>query len=234
MIDVQLEKFQGPLHLLLQLIQKEELDITEISLATVAIQYIEYIQNSPDIDPEEIADFLIVASKLLLIKSAALLPYIDPEEEQEIDDFEAQLRMYREFLEASKKVEAMIEAKRFTFARPFNLQAILSSAHLFCPPQGLTAVGVASIFQEIIDRLKPQVKLEETRLEKKVSLEEKIFSLRQEIFHRLEVKFSRILQEAESKTEVVVVFLALLELVKQREASASQETLFAEILISKY
>ena len=134
LMNFKIDKFEGPLALLLQLIEKEELDITEISLAKIADQYIEYIRSCKGIGPEELADFLVVAAKLLLIKSRALLPFLKGEAEEEIEEFEHQLRMYKEFLEAAKKIEAIIGKKRFSFAREFNRQAFLASAHLFSPP----------------------------------------------------------------------------------------------------
>jgi len=84
MIDIKIDKFRGPLGLLLQIIENEELDITEVSLARIADQYVKYIRSSNDIDPDKMADFLVLAAKLLLIKSKALLPYLYPEEEEEI------------------------------------------------------------------------------------------------------------------------------------------------------
>ena len=96
-MNFKIDKFEGPLGLLLQLIEKEEMDITEISLAKIADQYIEYIRSYKGIGPEEMADFLVVAAKLLLIKSRALLPFLKGEAEEEIQEFEHQLRMYKEF-----------------------------------------------------------------------------------------------------------------------------------------
>ena len=122
-MNFKIDKFEGPLGLLLQLIEKEELDITQISLAKIADQYIEYIKQAKELKPEELADFLVVAAKLLLIKSRALLPFLKGEAEQEIQEFEEQLRMYQEFLSAAKKLEIIIGQKRFSFAREFNRQA---------------------------------------------------------------------------------------------------------------
>ena len=104
MDNIKIEQFEGPLALLVKLIDKAELDITQVSLAMVADQYIAHLKRLVNLDPEEMADFLVIASRLLLIKSKALLPYLLPEEEEAIEDLEEQLRMYKEFLEATKKV----------------------------------------------------------------------------------------------------------------------------------
>lgn len=230
---IKLEKFEGPLGLLLQLIEKEEMDITQISLAKIADQYIEYIRSSDNLKPEEMADFLVVAAKLLLIKSRALLPFLRGEEEEEIEEFEQQLRMYKEFLEAAKKLEAIIGKKKFSFAREFDRRAILQSAQIFSPPKKLTAGELASVFSEIIKTIKPVEKLEEKSLERAVSIEDKILAIQETLVNRLKISFNNILASAENKTEIIVSFLALLELIKQRNVVVAQGEMFGEIEINK-
>ena len=230
---IKIDKFEGPLGLLLQLIEKEELDITEISLAKIADQYIEYIRNSEHLKPEEMADFLVVAAKLLLIKSRALLPFLKGEAEAEIQEFEQQLRMYKEFLEAAKKIEAIISKKRFSFAREFNRQAVLASAHLFSPPKRLKAVTLRDIFNEIIKNIQPPEELEEQSLEQAVNIEDKILAIQQSLINKLKVSFNYVLAAAQNKTEIIVSFLALLELIKQRNVIVAQVEMFGEIEVSK-
>lgn len=111
MLQIKTEKFQGPLNLLLKLIEKEKLDITEVNLAKIANQYIEYIKKLTKIDPDDLADFLVVAAKLLLLKSKALLPYLCFEDEDETDELEKQLKMYKEFLQATEQIENIIKEK---------------------------------------------------------------------------------------------------------------------------
>ena len=117
MHEVKLEQFTGPLGLLLRLIEKEELDITELSLAKIADNYVDYIQANKNIPDEELADFLVLAARLLYIKSKALLPYLvfdDPEDNE--DDLERQLKMYQEFVTASEVLAVLIGRKKFLFA----------------------------------------------------------------------------------------------------------------------
>ncbi|MFH1255646.1 MAG: segregation/condensation protein A [bacterium] len=232
-MNFKIDKFEGPLNLLLQLIEKQELDITEISLAKIADQYIEYIKNCESILPEELADFLVVAAKLLLIKSMALSPFLKAEDEEEILEFENQLKMYKEFLEASEKIEAIIEKKRFSFAREFNKQAFLASANIFSPPKKLTASDLSAILGEIIGNIKPIEKIEEKNLEKIVSIEEKILAIQKKLVDRIKMSFNNILANAQDKTEIIVSFLALLELMKQKDISAVQMIMFGEIEINR-
>jgi len=233
MVTIKIEKFEGPLILLLRLIEKEELDITQVSLVHITDQFIEYVSKITNIEPDEMADFLVVATKLLLIKSRALLPYLYPEEEKELEDLTKQLRMYKEFLEAKKKIEKIINNKKFMFAREFNRRAILSNINLFSPPKRITTVDFKKVFKELLARLKPSEKLEEKKLEPKISIEDKILEIKQMIINRIKISFNRFFTKSNSKTEIIVTFLAMLELIKKREVAVSQKKLFGEILISK-
>jgi len=234
MIKVKLEKFEGPLSLLLKLIEQEKLDVTEVSLSKVADQFIEYINNLVAIDPEETADFLVVAARLLLIKSKALLPYLYPEEAEEIEEFEHQLKMYQEFLAASQKIQAMIGTKHFMFARPFNRKVIIVKENNFSPPKDLKANLLANVFAEIIGKVKPiEQKLTEQTLEHKINIEDKILSIQNNLLNRIKLNFSSIISDAKNKTEMIVSFLAMLELVRMRDIDVLQEEMFGEIEISK-
>jgi len=234
MLQIKLDKFEGPLGLLLQIVEKEEMDIAEVSLAKIADQYVEYIKKLDKINPGEMADFLVVAAKLLLIKSKALLPYLQPEEEEEIQELEDQLRMYKEFLEATKKIESLVGKKRFMFAREFSRKAILANAGVFFPPQKLKKENLKLVFKEIISRIRPvEEKLEEEELEHKVNIEDKILTIQKMLIERIKVSFDKVLGNAKSKTEIIVSFLAMLELIKQRDIAVKQDGLFKEIVINK-
>lgn len=234
MLNIKLGKFDGPLSLLLRLIEKEEMDITQISIASVADQFIDYLRKSEEIDPEVMADFLVVASKLLLIKTKALLPYLySEEEEEEIEDFELQLKMYKEFIQASKKIEKILGKKKFMFAREFNRKVVLNNINFFVPPKKLLKDDLGNLFAEIIGRLRPSEKLEEKTLDKKISIDDKILSIQNILMERVKFSFNKVLKEAKNKTEIVVSFLAVLELMRQREIILSQDGLFSEILIQR-
>ena len=232
---IKIDKFQGPLGLLLQLIEKEELDITEVSLAKISDQYIDSIKNTKNIDPGETADFLVIAAKLLFIKSKALLPYLYPEEEnEEIEELESQLRMYKEFLEAMKKIETRLDGKKFMFAREFNKKNILNNIKLFFPPKKLDVNILNNVFKEIISQIKiKEEKLTEKRIEDKINIEDRIFAIHRIVLDKIKLSFNKIFAGSKSKTETIVNFLAILELIKQRNISADQGELFSEIIINK-
>lgn len=237
MIDFQVEKFQGPLGLLLQLIESEQMDITEIALAAIADQYVSYVEQAENIDPEEIADFLVIAARLLYIKSKALLPYLSTEEEEtEIGDLERQLRMYKEFIEASLKVSELINRDQTLFAPVFNKggRRGAAPAPAFVPPSRLKASDLENIWRQLLLRVKKQEKkLPEERLEPKISIDERISHIRGLLAEQLSLSFHRLLEKAETKVEVIVNILAVLELAKQRELVFEQEELFSEIRVLK-
>ncbi len=233
MIKIKLEQFEGPLGLLLKLIQKERLDITKISLAKIADQYIEFIRSSSQIDPDSMADFLVVAARLLLLKSRALLPFLYPEEEEEVEELERQLKIYREFLEASLKLQKMLGKKKFMFSREFKRQAVLAGQKIFSPPRKLAVDDLRAVFADLLSRLRPSQPLDEETIEHKISIEEKIAEIQNLLLRRIEVSFSHLLQTARSKTEIIVSFLAILELTKQRQILLKQDSLFTDIKISR-
>lgn len=243
MLEVNTEKFSGPFGLLLSLIESEEMDITEISLAKIADDYVNYIRAAKDIDPEELADFLVIAAKLLFIKSKALLPYLySAAEEEEINELEKQLRMYKEFVEASRKIKDIIAGQNFLFLPPVtsakNRRAQFKLP-VFSPPAKVSPAILRDKFLAVLAGWEAQLlreqeeKLAETTLEPKVSIDDKIASIKKMLLDKIKVNFSRLLAAASTKTEVIVSFLAVLELAKQKELIFEQAELFSEIHISK-
>ena len=95
-MDIKLTQFEGPLDLLMQMIENKELDISEVSLSDICDQYVQYVElHTDDISPNELADFLMIASRLLMLKVRKLIPMLQPEEEEEETSLEDQLKMYK-------------------------------------------------------------------------------------------------------------------------------------------
>ncbi|MFH0818952.1 MAG: ScpA family protein [Patescibacteria group bacterium] len=229
--EVKLEKFQGPFDLLLQLIEQEELDITEISLAKITKQYIEHLQKVEELYPEELADFLVVATKLLLIKSRTLLPYLQWEEEEDESNLEEQLKIYREFHEASQTLEKMLLQRNFTYGR---LDSRYDSPEIvFSPPEKITASSLQKFFINVLESLEPVIKLPQSAIAKAVTLKEKLFNLQEALTKTACLSFKDIISQAENKTDVIITFLAILELVKQQTITVNQQNNFEDITIEK-
>lgn len=230
MYKIKIEKFEGPLDLLLRLIEEEEMDISEISLARITDQYIEYLERMEDANPNEMADFLVVAAKLLWIKSKALLPSLEIDGEDG-GDLARQLRIYKEYRDASLVLHKMILKKHFTFVR--ERPPIGAGDVFFNPPIWLNKEKLAQVFREIINDLEPIVRLPRGVVKSAVSIQEKIQQIRDLIRGNIEIKFHAVIARAKSKVEVIVNFLAVLELLKQRHVVVRQEKMFGEINIKK-
>lgn len=227
-----LDKFEGPLSLLLKLIESEEMDITTISLAKIADDYIAYIKAAKDINPEEVADFLVVAAKLLLIKSRALLPYLYPTQDEEVDDFEAQIKMYKEFLDASRVLGKLATSGRRLYTREFSKPSWLKRQPKFTAPVGIDQAALKMVFEDLLSRLRPVEKIDETTIEDHINIEDKIAVIKATLLNKTKFYFSRFVSEARSKTEIVVGFLAVLELMKQQDVLIEQVELFGEIEVT--
>jgi segregation and condensation protein A len=227
MYEVKLEKFEGPMELLLELIEKEEMEITELSLAGVADEYLEYIRNSDNITLSSLADFLTVASKLILIKSRALLPTlaITSEEEEEIQDLASQLEEYKKFKVASLKLGKMASFKRFSFSR----EGYLGVKSVFYPPENINAYDFKKYFLAVLAEIPTIEILQEEIVSEVVTLEEKITALENSLRLRVESSFSELVSGAKNKIDVIISFLAILEMVKQRIVQVEQQELFDEI-----
>ena len=226
---IALEQFEGPLDLLLRLIESEKLDITTISLAKVTDQYLAFIRREEELPADEVVDFLVVAAKLIYIKSKYLLPSLDVATEEDGIDLEQQLKLYREFVEASKKVHRMIGKHRFSYVRLVPVKLVREAG--FSPPTNLQLAGMPAIVASVLARIETVLQLPKFVLASAMSIKEKINVLRERIKDGI-VHFAS-LHSSGKKVDVIVSFLALLELVKQRDVVADQKELFSEITISK-
>lgn len=239
MYKVKLEKFEGPLDLLLQLIEKEDLDISQVSLAKIADEFVEYVNKNSNIPPDELADFLLTASKLIYIKSKSLLPYLAwGEEEEDAAQLEEQLKLYKAFLEASKKIEEMIRKKNYLYSRDR-----VSVPKGFYPPllrrgsagqaENFSASHLKTAFMDILRLIEPIINISKRAKENVITIGQKINDLRERIGRAARLGFKEFVKTAKNRTEVIVSFLALLELVKQKIVSAEQGKLFSDIEISR-
>ena len=227
MYNIKLEQFEGPLELLLNLIEEEKLDVTSVSLAKVADQYLDYISHRENIGLENLANFLMIASRLILIKSKALLPFLEltNEEEEEIKDLEYQLREYKKFKEITLEIKQVFDSSKMCFSR----EGFCGFHTFFFPPENINIFDLKKTFLKILEEIPLHEKLEEEMVREVVTLEEKIDHIRNMLREKMISSFSEIVVKAENKIEVIVSFLAMLELVKQRIIKAEQGGMFNEI-----
>lgn len=227
--QLRLAEFSGPMETLLLFIEEKKMEITRLSLAEVTADFLKYVESLEDVSPKVLTDFLAVATRLILIKSHTLLPQLTllEEEEKEITDLEDRLKLYQEFRGAEKNIKNLWQ-KRVAFSRDYlaNLPSGFYLSQEVRPDE--LAKEAARLLQELQTFI-PEVKKDETRL---VSLEDKIAELKDRLTEALEESFHSI-KEGRERAEVIVLFLALLHLLKEAHVKVEQEKLFSDIRISK-
>lgn len=229
---VKVQQFEGPLDLLLQLIEEQKLDITQVSLATVTEQYLMRLQQVGDrMSAGALADFLAVAARLLLIKSRTLLPYLQPPDADEGAALERQLKLYREFAVAALAINARLRMRQCSFARERLLVA--TEPMPFAPPPNLTADRLHHGFLAVVALLPPVLPQVQGAVAKGKSVHERIRELRELIWKASKLRFSELFKGSKNRMDVIVSFLAILELTKQQSVSVRQDVLFQDIVIER-
>ena len=233
MFELKLSAFQGPLDLLLHLIEREELDITAVSLAQVTDQYWAYLHSASSLDLEALAEFIVIGAKLLYIKSRALLPELRPrlreEEKEDVGEGLAQMLVeYKRFRQAAETFRDLEERGQRAYPRLAPPKGVLLPPGL----KGVTLDGLLSIFQEALSRQPAEEPAEGAILREAVTVDEKIDTVMAAVASgRGRASFRALVEACTSRTEVIVVFLAVLELMKAGRVSAEQEGLFGDIAL---
>jgi len=241
MYQVNLEKFSGPLDLLFSLIEEKKMAINEISLAQATDQFLEYfkkLQESTLNKPESIsstdyqrilADFLVIASRLILIKSRSLLPnlVLSQEEEGDIKELEERLKAYQQIKIWGRELGKWAKGRPLYLSREsyFNLPVV------FYPPKNIYPDNLAKIYKEFLKTLPQIEKLEEQNLKRVVTLDQKIQELKTRINTAIEASFADISSGVKNKIDIILSFLAILMLFRSRILELSQDKLFGEIWI---
>lgn len=222
------EAFEGPLDLLLNLIEKRKLSINQVSLSKVADDFISHINSNEDFPIAEGADFILVASTLVLIKSKSLLPSLELSEEEQgsIEDLEARLKLYRRIKESSKGVKELFGRRPMFFPRERKVEAV------FSPHKGITSPNIISSIRSLIATLPKFDKLPKAIVQKVISLEEMVKNLSERITINLKMSFRDFSGIGKKqKVHIIVSFLALLELFKQGVVRVTQDKHFSDIMI---
>lgn len=234
MYELTLDKFTGPLDLLLNLVEEKKLSVNEVSLSQVAEQYILYLKSLPDISKNELASFLVIASTLMLIKSRSLLPTLALSEEEKVDigELENRLKIYKLFKELSVELNNFAKKEQHLFGR----EAYVGMSYFFSPPNNVTLDVLKKALESVLEILPKKEDLPEDVIEKAVSLEEKMDELKDRLTKSLKFTFSgkSSVKKDKEKVEIIVGFLALLELIKQGFLVFEQKGLFGNIEVEKH
>ncbi|MEX2238547.1 MAG: segregation/condensation protein A [Dehalococcoidia bacterium] len=231
--ELKLPVFEGPLDLLLHLIEREELDITTVSLVQVTDQYLAHLRAG-DVNAAALADFISVGARLLFLKSRALLPRNPAREQEEADNADeltGLLTEYQQLREVATYFKEIEERGRRSFTRKPGAGEQQRQIPL---PMGLgdvTLDALAKIFQETLARQAVDSENTETIQRETVTVADKIQLIKEHLKENGKVSFSELMLSCRNRTEIIVQFLAVLELIKGHKVRARQDSAFGDILL---
>ncbi len=233
--------FEGPLELLLSLIEQRKLFVNEVSLAEVTNDYIAYIKTFSDTSSEKhIADvsyFILISATLILIKSKSLLPNLSltDDETEKITDLETRLKLYKIIKSASMEI-----GNNFGTKIIFMPNERIWSEPIFSPDPLITSQNIGSSIMEVIAHLpKKAEKIPEVEVKKIINIDEIINSLTDRIQNAMNLSFKEFTRSSgagnqeEAKVHVIISFLAMLELVREGIIDVMQNSSFGDIEINK-
>lgn len=228
--ELKLDQFKGPLDKLLELIEEKKLPISEISLASVTDEFLKYVEKIEKVDFGILADFISVASKLILIKSKSLLPSLElsEEEESDIKDLEKRLAIYKELKSAKKHLQDLWVGKKHGLSRPYLLN---SSVFPVFSPGNITSQVLLLFIQKILEVAEKLTHETETIKEKIISIEDKISEIVERIAKIGEYSLHKL--SGRTRSDMIATFLAVLHLARDQMVRIKQEGQFSEILITK-
>ena len=230
---IKLKNFDGPFDLLLHLIKKNEMSITEIKIHEITKQYLEYIALMKELDLEITSEFIVMAATLIEIKSKSLLPKVKVEDETCEEDLQKilmeKLQEYKKF----KKISAYLREGELSTGEVFTKKAEIIDDDYF---KNITMLDLYKLYNNLM-RIYGE-KQNVNVMEKKISVDkykitDKINFLRDKLSEKSVVRFSEFIPQCECKLEVVVTFMAMLELIKRSEIKVVQYENFGEIMMEK-
>lgn len=225
---VRTSAYEGPFELLLDLIDKRKLSVSDISLADVTDEYIQHVRTQAAFPMEDATNFIAVAATLLLIKSKSLIPDLElsDEEEEGIADLERRLALYEKAREGARELAKL-------FGRSVMLSAGEREADVFfAPSKDMSLESLAKALSSALTALEKIEELPETRVKSTVTIEEMMDGLLKRVQSALTLSFKEFSGGVGGKVEVIVSFLALLELVKQGAIDAAQQGTFGDIKLT--
>ena len=232
--QIKMENFEGPLDLLCHLVEKNKMDICDIKINDITNQYLDYLQMMQEMNLEVTSEFIIMASKLIYLKSKTLLPVEDEEEEEEIDLVQMLLE-YKKYKETTVGMKERIEEYGRKFYRqPERIELPKGKLEKTYSAMFIPDMYATIINREIEKKNKNADNLEKIAVSEKVTIRSKIKEILKQLWNKPTFIFNKIFNsKKQSKTEVVTAFLGLLELSKMNRVKISQNTLFGDIQVTK-
>ncbi len=236
-----LESFEGPMDLLLHLIDKAEIDIYDIPINEITEQYLDYITKMEELDLEITSDFLLMAATLLEIKSKMLLPQFDRKDGEQLEMEEADPRLeltkrlieYKKFKYISRELKEYEEIQRKVFYKPKEDLSLFTEESEHLKPMDLDELVKA--FNDVLAKSKnSEVIIDVDKIQREeYTLDECMENIKEKLRNKREIKFQHLFDKKVDRQEIIVTFLSLLELIKMKYVIVYQEKNFSNIIIRK-
>lgn len=226
--SIQTDSYQGPFELVLDLIEKRKLLVNDLALSQITDDYIQHVRGQATFPVEETANFIQIAATLLLIKSKSLIPdlALTEEEQGDVEDLKLRLRIYEQVREAAREIGRI-------FGRtPLYTAGERKVEPMFAPSRDLQADALAAALSNLLAAREAVEELPEARVRPLVTIEEMMDRLHSRVQSALSLSFKQFTGSATERVEVIVSFLALLELVKQGAVAVEQNLPFSDIRIT--
>jgi segregation and condensation protein A len=222
------EAYQGPFELVLELIEERKLLVNDLALASITEEFIKHVKAQQEFPMEETANFVQIAATLLLVKSKSLIPDLEltEDEQQDVDDLKRRLEAYEKAREAAREL-ARVFGKTLLYEAGMRLPAVT-----FAPSKDLSATSLSEALARALAARAEVEKLPEARVKPMITIEEMMERLAKRVEKAINLSFKEFAGDAKEKVEVIVSFLALLELVKQGAVAAEQYDRHGDIRIS--
>jgi segregation and condensation protein A len=227
---IETEVYLGPLDLLIDLIERRKLLVNDISLVSVTDDYMRYVAALEQNPLRDMAEFIVLAATLLLIKSRSLLPVLEltETEEENIENLEERLRHYQIYRSAGKLIESLF-GKQVSFERRY----VPDREPIFMPDKFTTVDALERAIGDVLANLPKKPEKPKVQVRKVVSLEEMVERLRERFERQFSFTFRELTSGGGERTTVIVGFLAVLEMVKQGSILVKQGARCEEIQIER-
>ena len=233
--QIELENFAGPLDLLLFFIRRDEIDIMDIPISTVTEEYLTYLEALQTLNVSVAGDFMVMAATLMRIKAKMLLPSLSDEDDEEFEDprtaLVQQLLEYQRYKEAAGDLSELndLESRRF---HPSVVHSVTDSEE---DPgfylEDVTLFELVSVFKKVLEQIPPAVRYDVERAE--IQVKEKVAMILSRFVEKSQIMFSELFPKFSSRQEVIVTFIAILELIRDCQVRVRQKQLFEDILLER-
>ena len=233
--QIQLDNFAGPLDLLLFFIRRDEIDIMDIPIATVTEEYLTYLEAFQTLNVSLAGDFMVMAATLMRIKAKMLLPSLNEEDDQEFQDPRTalvhQLLEYQRYKEAAGNLSEMndLERKRFHPSVIRNLSDTEEDPGFYL--EDVTLFELVTLFKKVLEQIPPAVHYDVER--EGIQVKERVAMILSKFVEKSQIMFSELFPKFSSRQEVIVTFVAILELIRDGQVRVTQKKLFEDILLER-